>query len=243
MAIDLHLGLAMPSSSVVRLSTALGVALLSACAPQTVPTSPCGDVTMTYKYPGEGSIGERYAGGRWWRINNQSSPESVTDRARRPDTSSLQETFPLTNCSSDAYVCVRTYQRVFAVPRGKYRGGAKYDVDGASLSMEGCLRSAGDECTTALFISDCRATDGATRGRSEAGPILGQNCRTSGWGEKIMFIADRERGVIAYEPADWWKSGTDISRWDLSTLGRSAGLLALVESKGLLSCEMPFTVR
>jgi hypothetical protein len=53
-----------------------------------------------------------------------------------------------------------------------------------------------------------------------------------------MFIADKERGVIAYEQADWWKPGTDISRWDLSALGVSAGLLALVETKGLLSCEM-----
>lgn len=53
-----------------------------------------------------------------------------------------------------------------------------------------------------------------------------------------MFIFDRERGVIAYEPADWWKLGTDISRWDLSTLGGSAGLMALVEQKGLLSCEI-----
>ncbi len=228
----------MISKRISRTLIAVSAVMLSSCAPPTKSPSPCGDITMTYKYPGEGSIGDRYRSGRWWRINSQNAPEAVTQNSKSTVANSVETTFPLINCSRDGFACVRTYQRVFAVPRGEFNSGAKYTVEGASISMEGCLRDADGECKTALFISDCRSADGAAQDRAQAGKVVGRDCRATGWGQQIMFIADRDRGVIAYESADWWKPGTDVSRWDLSTLGKSAGLLALVETHGLLSCEM-----
>lgn len=230
----------MPSKSVIW---AFGVGALSACASPTISIAACGDVTMTYQYPGDGSIGDRYWGSSWWRINSQNAPEASTQKAGQAEVSSPEEIFPLAKCSSSSFACVRTYQRVFAVPRGEWNSGARYVAQGASLSIEGCLRREVGECKTALFISDCRSTDGETRSRAAPGNILGKDCRESGWGQQIIFIADRERGIIGYEPADWWITGTDISRWDLSTLGVSASLLALVEPKGLLSCEISSTSR
>lgn len=213
--------------------------MLSSCAISAKSLPSCESAAMTYKYPGEGSIGERYQGGVWWRINSENAPEAVAAQETGISADPQGETYPLADCSTADVVCVRTYHRVFAVPRGELSAGANYVVQGADLTIEGCLRSSGSECITALFISDCRSADDSTRKRTPADEILGKNCRATGWGQQVMFIFDRERGVIAYEPADWWKAGTDISRWDLSTLGVSAGLLALVESKGLLSCELP----
>jgi hypothetical protein len=229
----------MNSMPAIRTFTTVIVVMLSSCASPTTPQSSCGDVTMTYKYPGEGSIGERYSKDRWWRINSQNAPEAMVQETKPPTVGLREQTFPLVDCSSDDFVCVRTYHRVYAVPRGEFKPGAKYSAEGAGLTIEGCLRSVNSDCKTALFISDCRSADSGNRKRAEAGDVVGTNCRATGWGQQIMFVADRERGVIAYEQADWWKPGTDISRWDLSTLGVSAGLLALVEVKGLLSCKIP----
>lgn len=229
----------MMSVVTVRTFIAASAMALSSCALSDPPLSSCGDVTMTYKYPGEGSIGERYQKDRWWRINSQNAPEAVAPETAPSTVDSGEQVFPISDCSSAGINCVRTYQRVFAAPRGEFTVGARYIAAGANVSMEGCLRSENGECKTALFISDCRSADSATRKLAEAGEVVGNDCHATGWGQQIMFIADRERGVIAYEQADWWKPGTDISRWDLSTLGVSAGLLALVETKGLLSCKMP----
>jgi hypothetical protein len=215
----------------------VGAMILGACALSAKSLPACEDATMTYQYPGDGSIGERYQSGLWWRINSENAPEA----AAAPETSAAvpqEEAYPLDDCSTTEFLCVRTYHRVFAVPRGEIKPGTKYIVAGADTTVEGCLRSSDGECVSALFISDCRSADGSRRSRAPAGEIVGKDCRLVGWGQQVMFIFDRERGVIAYEPADWWKPGTDISRWDLSTLGVSAGLLALVESKGLLSCEV-----
>jgi len=210
--------------------------ILSSCSLPTPHSSSCGDATMTYKYPGENSIGERYEGDHWWRINSQSAPKAASGEITPSTADPGEPTFPVFDCSSEEFVCARTYRHVFAVPRGEFKVGARYIAEGSDLSTEGCLRSVNGVCKTALFISDCRSVDGATRNRADIGAIVGKDCRVTGWGQQVMFIADRERGVIAYEQADWWKPGTDISRWDLSTLGTSAGLLALVETKGLLSC-------
>jgi hypothetical protein len=221
-----------------RMFSVVGAMMLSSCALSAKPLPACDDATITYKYPGEGSIGERYRSGRWWRINSENAPEVGAAQETSSTVSSEEQTYRLADCSTADLVCVRTYHRVFAVPRGEIKPGAKYVAEGADLTIEGCLSSSDGECRTALFISDCRSAESSLRARAPAGEIVGKDCRASGWGQQVMFIFDRERGLIAYEPADWWKPGTDISRWDLSTLGVSAGLLALVESKGLLSCEV-----
>lgn len=222
-----------------RILSVMGAMVLSSCALSAKPLPPCEDATMTYKYPGEGSIGERYQGGRWWRINSENAPETAATQETPSTAASQEQTYPLVDCSTAEFLCVQTYQRVLAVPRGEVKAGTKYVVEGADVTIEGCLHSSDDECLTALVISDCRSADSSPRSRAPVGEIVGKDCRLSGWGQQVMFIVDRKRGVIAYELADWWKPGTDISRWDLSTLGVSAGLLALVEAKGLLSCEMP----
>jgi hypothetical protein len=221
-----------------RMFSVIGAMMLSSCALSAKPLPACEDATITYKYPGGGSIGERYRSGRWWRINSENAPEAGAAQATSSTVSSEEQTYPLADCSTADLVCVRTYHRVFAVPRGAIKPGAQYVAEGADLTIEGCLSSSAGECRTALFISDCRSPESSLRARAPVGETVGKDCRASGWGQQIMFIFDRERGVIAYEPADWWKPGTDISRWNLSTLGVSAGLLALVESKGLLSCEI-----
>lgn len=210
---------------------------VGACTSSATSLSPCGDATMTYQYPGEDSLGERYQSGLWWRINSKNAPEAAAT-SEAATTVPPEEAHLLDDCSTTEFLCVRTYHRVFAVPRGEIQSGTKYVVSGADITIEGCLRSSDGECTTALFISDCRSAASARRSGAPAGEIVGRDCRLGGWGQQVLFIFDRERGVIAYEPADWWKLGTDISYWDLSTLGVSAGLLALVESKGLLSCEL-----
>lgn len=221
-----------------RALTAVSAMVLSSCALSAGQLPRCQDATMTYKYPGEGAIGERYQSGLWWRINSENAPEALAVKETPSTVDPREQTYPLADCSTADVVCVRTYHRVFAIPRGEIKPGARYVAEGADVIIEGCLRNVDNECMTALFISDCRSADSSSRSRAPAGEIVGKDCRATGWGQQVMFIFDRERGVIAYEPADWWKSGTDISRWDLSTLGVSAGLLALVESKGLLSCEV-----
>lgn len=213
--------------------------VLAACAESAKSLPACGDTLMTYKYPGEGSIGERYQHGRWWRTNAENAPETALTQSKplgnsiEPDAS-----FPIVDCSNADYLCARTYQRVFAVPRGSIGVGTTYEIEGAQITIEGCLSSKAEKCVTALFVSNCRPMDDLNDGRVPPGAIVGESCRNSAWGQQVMFVYDIERGVIAYESADWWKPGTDISAWDLSTLGVSAGLLALIEAKGLLTCRI-----
>jgi hypothetical protein len=221
-----------------RMLSVVGTIMLTSCALSAKPLPACENEAITYKYPGEGSVGERYRSGGWWRINGENAPEVGAAQETSSTVSSEERAYPLAVCSTADLVCVRTYHRVFAVPRSGIKPGSKYVAEGADLSIEGCLSSSDGECRTALIISDCRSAESSPGARGPVGEIVGKDCRASGWGQQIMFIFDRERGVIAYEPADWWKAGTDISRWNLSTLGVSAGLLALVESKGLLSCEI-----
>ncbi len=213
--------------------------VLEACAQVAKPLPACSDNVMTYKYPGEGSIGERYQSGQWWRINTENTPETALTQPEPLGNSVERDaSFPIIDCSNAEYICARTYQRVFAVPRGNIEVGATYEIEGAQITIEGCLRSKADKCATALFVSDCRRINSMSDGEVPPGTIVGGNCRNGLWGQQVIFIYDIERGVIAYESADWWKPGADTSEWDLSTLGVSAGLLALIEAKGLLTCRI-----
>lgn len=228
-----------PGTVRIRMQAMMSCLLvLSACSSPTTQLTSCGNVAMTYRYPGETSIGERYEGARWWRIDSQNAPAAAVQEGEPPTADPGEPIFPVVNCSSKEYVCARTYRHVFAAPRAEIKDGATYIVEGSSLSVQGCLRSENGRCETAVLISDCRSVDSAMRKRAAVGAIVGKDCRATGWGQQIVFIFDRDRGVIAYEQADWWKPGTDVSRWDISTLGKSAGLLALVETRGLLSCEI-----
>jgi hypothetical protein len=210
-----------------------------ACSSPAKPLPVCNTV-MTYKYPGDGSIGERYRGNRWWLINSENTPETAVERPDiSDDFAAIDESFAIVDCSNANANCARTYQRVFAAPKGEIAAGTTFEIQGAKIAIEGCLRGEAERCTTALFISNCRRRDASSNSSVTPGEIVGGDCRKSPWGQQIMFIYDVERGVIAYESADWWKPGTDTSRWDLSTLGVSAGLMSLVESKGLLSCQIP----
>lgn len=213
--------------------------VLEACSQSAKPLPACGDTVMTYKYPGEGSIGERYQSGRWWRINTENAPEiALTESESSGNSGERDASFPINDCSNAVYICARTYERVFAVPRGNIEVGTKYEIEGAQIAIEGCLRSKAEKCVTALFVSDCRRKDSLSDGGVPPGRIVGESCRDRDWGQQVIFVYDIDRGVIAYDSADWWKPGTDISDWDLSTLGVSAGLLALIEAKGLLTCRI-----
>lgn len=210
--------------------------LLSSCATPVKTSAPCEGVAVTYKYPGEQFYGEHFEKRGWRRFTSEFPPEDVAPEQKESFRKMAEELQPLVDCSTPAVACLRTYDKVFAAPKGQINPGARYVVEGAEVTVEGCLRSVGAECVTALFVSECRSPDRRPTTPSEV--IVGDDCRASGWGQRIIFIFDRDRGVIAYEPADWWVHGTDISGWDLSTLGVSAGLLALVEPKGLLACQM-----
>lgn len=202
------------------------------------PYQSCDQAVFTYKYPGEGSVGERFSGDQWWRINPENAPSEVRPGAESsaiPANTTARN--PVRNCSNADYVCTRTERRVFAVPRGDLKDGARFLAEGAEVVNEGCLQRVGDQCVTALFTSDCRERNTSRSSPRVWGEISGSDCRAVSHGLKYLYVYNRDRGVIAYEEAEWWVPGTDHSRWDLSTLGVSAELLALVESRGLLSCH------
>jgi hypothetical protein len=212
-----------------------GALVLSSCAFPTKTSASCESATATYKYPGGQFHGEHFEQRGWRRFTSEFPPKDAAPEYRESYEKMAKELMPLVDCSTPDVACLRTYNKVFAVPKGEIKAGARYVMEGADITIEGCLRSIGTECATALYISDCRSPDG--RPTMPMGVIEGNDCRVGGRGEQVMFVFDRDRGVIAYEPADWWVHGTNISGWDLSTLGKSAGLLALVEPKGLLACQ------
>lgn len=225
----------------VRAIVALLVATLSCCAyAQDAQFSRCGNMTMTYKYPGQHGLGERYQGGKWWRVNTDYAPTESSPASAKGAHRKRISTYELATCSNQEFACVRTYQWVFAVPVGARAPGLTYEVAGATLKIMGCVQDEDQSCRTILVTSECRSLDGARSTRQSPGKIVGNSCRSSGWGLKMMFLFDRDRRVIAYEDAGEMPETMDLSKWKLSTLGVSAAMHALVEPKGLLSCE-PFT--
>lgn len=208
--------------------------LLCSCVSPTQPPSKCESQVTTYRYPGEPFYGERFEPGGWKRFTSEFPPKDVTAENKQAYEKMANELMPTVDCSTPEVDCLRTFNKVFAVPKGAITPGEQYVAAGANITIEGCVRSVGAECAAAVYVSDCRSAD--RRPTVPAGRIDGNDCRLGGRGEQIVFIFDRDRGVIAYEPADWWVHGTDVSAWDLSTLGTSAGFLALVEHKGLLAC-------
>ncbi len=210
-------------------------ALLASCASPTGPASRCEFTGATYRYPGEQFYGERFERNGWRRFTSEPAPTQAAGEDKQSYEKMAKELMPLLDCSTSEIACLRTFHRVFAAATGEIKPGAKFVAEGATITIEGCVRSVGGECAAAVYVSDCRSAD--RRPTAPAGPIEGRDCRVGGRGEQIIYVFDRDRGVIAYEPADWWVPGTDVSRWDLSTLGRSAGLLALIEPRGLLACH------
>lgn len=223
---------------VTQTTKVIGVLLASACAPLETALPPCDKQSITYKYPGEESIGEKYKGQNWWRINSDKAPESDAKDLKVNGHPDFNVFYEVVDCSVKKIACARTFEKVFAVPLGEWVSGFSYRIAGADVSIEGCLVGAASGCNVGVFVSDCRQKLPTTVGRSNFGMVIGDDCRKTGWGQQTLFIADRVRGVIAYEQADWWEPGTDLSRWDLSSLGVTAGMMALVEDRGLLSCRL-----
>lgn len=229
-------------TAVVRAIGVLAAVTLSYCAcAQGAQLSRCKKAVMTYKYPGKHGLGEQYQGAKWWRVNTEYAPKAATPMDTKRAHQKHTSTYELASCSNKEFACLRTYQWVFAVPVGVRTPGATYEFAGASLKIMGCVQDKDQSCRTVLVTSDCRSLDGSRGARQSPGEIIGNNCRSSGWGLKMIFLFDRDRGVIAYEDAGEMPEAMDLSKWDLSTLGVSAGMRALVEPKGLLSCELSTT--
>jgi len=129
---------------------------------------------------------------------------------------------------------------VMAVPRQGFKAREHFVVQGADVYFEGCIVGVGPNCETGLFVSDCRADNQLALSHSSNDEISGVDCRRSRYGSKIIYIYDRQRGVLAFEQADWWsEGGEDVSKWSLERLGVDVSMLALQGSRGLLSCPMP----
>jgi len=192
---------------------------------------------MTYQYPGEDHFGYRFQNDRWWRINIGSGP----DGDRRANSTSpawpLDRIEKIVDCSTREYVCAQTYLWVLAVPKANLKSGVSYDIAGAHIQLSTCVRQTTDSCAAIVAVTDCRSRNSRTP--RAVGEIVRNDCRASGWGERVVFIYDRARGVIAFEETDDWIPEEDSRKWDLSSLGKTAAMLALQEPEGLLSCDLP----
>lgn len=62
----------------------------------------------------------------------------------------------LYDCSDDAYRCIYTHYRVFAVPREGLKGDSIYVVGGSVLRVERCIQERDNQCIEALISSDCQ---------------------------------------------------------------------------------------
>jgi len=218
-----------------RVVIALAALMLSCTG--CVAAIPCTSDYMTYKYPGKNHFGYRFRGGEWWRINIGGGPDNGgAERNSISPTPPLNRVESIVGCSTSKYLCVETYRWVFAIPKGKLSPGASYDIAGAHIQLEACLRQTSAGCVIILAISDCRSHVGGKR--LSPGEIVANDCRASGWGQRVVYIFDQGRGVIAFEESDDWVPRPDDKVWDLSALGKTAAMLALVENRGLLSCAL-----
>lgn len=122
-------------------------------------------------------------------------PLKPTDEQSRQFTESLGSV--IYDCSNDEYRCLRTWFRIFAVPRKGLANGAVHIVSGVKLKIEECLRESDKVCQVALVRSDCELMIGVDecgsypRGRAESprpGPVT-------------YFIYNEDYGVTAFGTA------------------------------------------
>lgn len=220
-----------------RSITPVVFAVLTMICTGSIAVTPCGKDYMTYKYPGKNHFGYRFRDGKWWRINIGGGPDQAPSKNSMSPKPPLGRVEKIVSCSTSEYRCVQTYLWVFAVPKGKLMPTSSYKIAGADIQLGSCLKKTSTGCVTLFAISDCRSHGS---GKSvPPGEAIANDCRASGRGQRVVFIFDQDRGVIAFEESDDWEPQADAGGWDLSSLGRSAAMLALAEQRGLLSCELP----
>lgn len=199
----------------------------------------CADRQFTYRYTPVDSVGERYRDNVWWRINEDNAPQIESSDNHIVRQYDDIRTYTLAGCSTDEVICVRTGRWLFAAPRNDIAPSSSFSIEGAEVRILDCMRSENETCAAALFVSDCRSPD---RGHTKYGSpdtISPGNCRQNGWGLQMMYVFDRDRGVIGYADANWWDSTSRITGWNLSEEGIPDSMKRLVEAHGLLSCETP----
>lgn len=126
-------------------------------------------------------------------------------RARNPTSEQQREFeenlgYPLHECSTSNYRCLRTWYRVFAVPRGQLSSKMKYAVEGVQVQVETCLRGSGDVCQVALISADCQLMVGDDACQLYAG---GRD-KSPQPGPITYFIYNEDYGVTAFGTGGAW---------------------------------------
>jgi hypothetical protein len=111
-----------------------------------------------------------------------------------------------------------------------------YSVEGAEHNVMGCYENIDKECSTFMVHAKCRSQPAATSS-AERGIIKGEDCQSTGWGRNVLFIYDKKRGVIAFDLVNEGPPEYFDASGDLSSLGKTASIMALVGSRGVLSCR------
>lgn len=197
----------------------------------------CGAPEMEYLYPSRNTNGYVFSRHGWFSLVDVTAVEHSS--LARPNSPVRQTSFisPIKECSTVDYRCVRTSELVMAVPRsGTVRPGMSYSVEGARHHVIGCYDLPGEQCRIFMAYSECTSEIGR-RAVDESGKIVGKDCRSSGWGKNALFIFDKERGVVAFDLGTEGPPDNFDPRGDLSTLGRTASIMALTGKRGLLSCK------
>jgi hypothetical protein len=210
-----------------RLLAALMLLLMgAACSSQPTAT----DRSQSVRYESIGRTGY-YVFSKGSATHGLSMARNPTSEQQREFQESLG--YSLYDCSTSSYRCLRTWFRVFAVPRGQLSSSMKYSVDGVQLRVEACLRASGDVCQVALISADCQLMvgDDACKlhpdGRAKSpqpGPIT-------------YFIYNEDYGVTAFGTAGEWPEPAE--RLDVAQ--RVASQVVLQGDAGLLKASLATT--
>lgn len=156
-------------------------------------------------------------------------------RARNPTSEQQREFeeslgYPIYDCSTSSYRCLRTWFRVFAVPRGQLSPKMNYAVDGVQVQVETCLRGSGQVCQVALISADCQLMVGDDA--CELYP--GGRVKSPQPGPITYFIYNEDYGVTAFGTAGEWPAPAER----LDVANRVATQVVLQGDAGLLKASV-----
>lgn len=103
--------------------------------------------------------------------------------------------YPLVDCSDAAYLCLRTFHSVLAVPRdGNLTAGRQFSADGARLRVIECFATVESPCRAALIASACEVLVSPDRCALAEGGSAGD----SQIQQTTYFIYNRDFGVTSF---------------------------------------------
>ncbi len=140
--------------------------------------------------------------------------------------------YPLHDCSTPRYRCLRTWFRVFAIPAGHTSRGMTYSVAGTQLKVESCLRGPDIACQVALISADCQVMQ--TEDACEL--YAGGREKSPRPGPITYFIYSEDYGVTAFGTGGAWPESADER---VAVAERVAAQYVLQGQVGLLKAATP----